>query len=217
MYPGMIPISMDSGRIFCRLTAAAGIAAPVLFTLVAGTLGLTLEGYDPLTRLMSELGETGAPTAGIMNTLGFGVTGLLMVLFSLCVDRFFGRYLSGRAGAVLVAISGISFLGMAVFSCDRGCIPVTNAGQIHIQLGLAALVAAVAAAFLLGYRMREDGNWHGYWQYSLLTGILVIGVLPVFLTYGHLDGLLQRVLVGLIFFWMEVLAIRLFLACHAVS
>jgi len=203
-----------SGRIFGRPTAAAVIAAPVLFPLLVGTPGLTLAGYDPLTKLMSELGETGPPSAGIMDTRGFGLTGLLGVLFSLCVDRFSGRR---RAGAILVAISGISFPGMAVFSCDRGCIPVTNAGQIHLQPGLAALIAAVAAAFLLGYRMREDGNWHGYWQYSLLTGLLVIGVLPVFLTYGHLDGLLQRVLVGLIFLWMEVLAIRLFLACRAGS
>jgi hypothetical membrane protein len=109
----MIPISMESERIFCRLTAAAGNAAPVLFALVAGTPGLTLAGYDTLTQLMSGPGDPGAPSAGIMNMLGFGLTGLLVVLFSLCVDRFSGRH---RAGAVLVAASGISFPGMAVFS-----------------------------------------------------------------------------------------------------
>jgi len=78
-------------------------------------------------------------------------------------------------------------------------------------------VATVTAAFLPRYRMREDGNWDRYWQYSVPAGVLVLGVLPVFLTYGHLDGLLQRVLVGLIFLWREVLAIRLFLASSAGS
>ena len=47
---------------------------------------------------------------------------------------------------------------------------------------------------------------------TLPAGVLVLGVLPVFLTYGYLDGLLQRVLAGLIFLWMEVFTIRLFLA-----
>jgi hypothetical protein len=75
-------------------------------------------------------------------------------------------------------------------------------------------VAAVAAMFLLGYSMQRTGMWNRYWQYSVITGVLVLLILPVFMFAGDSDGLVQRVFVGLIFFCMEVLAIRFFHACR---
>lgn len=196
----------------CRLSAISGMAAPVVLAIVAGTLGAIQTGYNPFTQLISELGETGAPYAGIMH-VGFVMTGLLMVLFSYSGYVLMGKSIPGVIGSGLIVVAGSSFIAMGFFSCDAGCQPLTLPGQIHLQLGLLASVVAVAAMFLLGFSMRRTGSWNWYWQYSFITGALVLLILPVFIFAGNSDGLLQRVMVAMIFLWMEVLAIRFFHAC----
>jgi hypothetical membrane protein len=184
-----------------------------VLAIVAGTLGVIQTGYDPVTQLISELGETGAPYAGIMHA-GFIMTGLLMVLFSYSVSTLIGKSLPGAIGSGLIVLSGILFIAMGFFSCDAGCLPLTLPGMIHLQLGLIASVTAVAAAFLLGYSMRQSGRWNGYWQYSVMTGALVLLILPAFVFAGDSDGLVQRFMMGVIFLWIEVLAIRFFHVCR---
>jgi hypothetical membrane protein len=196
----------------CRISALSGIAAPVVLAVVTGTLGAIQTGYNPVSQLMSELGETGAPYAGIMHA-GFVTTGLLMVLFSYSVYVLIGKSIPGMIGSGLIVAAGTTFIAMGFFSCDAGCQPLTLPGQIHLYLGLIASMAAVAAMFLLGYSMRRTGTWNWYWQYSFSTGALVLLILPVFIFAGDSDGLLQRVMVAMIFLWMEVLAIRIFHAC----
>jgi hypothetical membrane protein len=201
--------SRELGSIPVRtISAVCGLAAPILFFLTAGILGMITPGYDPVTQLISELGESGAPYAGVMNLLGFGVTGVLLMAFAPGLFMALGKNRVAAAGCGFVAIAGILFLAMAFISCDRGCIPVTPEGGLHLILGLFAAIAAVAASVLLAWPMRNSGRWGRIWQYSILTGILILIVLPLFISFGDLAGLLQRVLVGIIFLWLEVLAIR---------
>lgn len=197
----------------CRLSAISGIAAPVVFAAVAGILGAIQTGYDPVTQLISELGETGGPYAGIMNA-GFGLTGVLIILFSYCIFVLLGRSLAGATGSFVVVSAGIAFIAMATFSCDSGCTPVTSTGQIHLQLGIMALLAAVSASLLIGYSMWKQGTWKGYWQYSIVSGVLVLILVPLFVSVTGPDGLVQRVMIGIIFLWIEILAIKLYFACR---
>jgi hypothetical membrane protein len=190
------------------VSAVCGMAAPLLFFLTAGILGMITPGYDPVTQLISELGETGAPYAWIMNLLGFGVTGVLILAFTPGLYAALGKTKVAGLGCGFVALAGVIFLAMAFVSCDRGCIPVTPEGSLHLLLGLLAAIAAVISSFLLAWPMRKRGPWHGIWQYSLVTGVVILLILPVFVSLGEIAGLLQRILVGAIFLWMEVLAIR---------
>ena len=183
---------------------------------MAGILGVIQTGYDPVTQLISELGETGGPYAETMN-FGFGLTGILIILFSYCIFILMGRSLAGATGSFVVVLAGIAFIAMAFFSCDSGCMPVTVTGQIHLQLGILALLAAVSASFLLGYSMWKQGTWNGYWQYSMVSGVLVLILVPLFVFVTGPDGLVQRVMMGIIFLWMEILAIRLYFACRQIG
>jgi hypothetical membrane protein len=194
----------------------SGIAAPVVFAAVAGILGAIQTGYNPVTQLISELGETGGSYAGIMN-VGFGLTGMLIILFSYRIFVLVGKSLTGATGSFLVVLAGISFVTMAIFSCDTGCIPVTSTGQIHLQLGILALLAAVSASLLIGYSMWKQGTWNGYWQYSMASGVLVLILVPLFISVTGPDGLIQRVMIGIIFLWMEILAIKLYFDCRDVE
>jgi len=184
------------------------MAAPVVFGFMVGILGYLTPGYSPVSQLMSELGETGAPMAFFMN-LAFAATGILMVLFAPGLREGLGRDRAVAAGSLFVAGAGAAFIAMGFISCDRGCVPVTAAGGLHLLLGLLALVMGIASAFVFAWALRGKAGWGGIWQYSLLTGALVAGTLPVFALAQGTAGLWQRVLVGIIFLWEEVMAIRL--------
>lgn len=200
-------------RTSCCMSALSGMGAPLVFALVSGSLGLIQPGYDPVTQLMSELGVSSAPHAGIMNLVGFGLTGFLITLFSVSLYSIAGERWPGAIGSGLVALCGLFFIGMAAFSCDSGCVPVTLAGRIHLQLGLAALLVAVGASLLIGYSLRGTGSWGGYWQYSLCTGAGVLLLLQVFISAPVADGLVQRIMVGALFLWMEILSIGIYRRC----
>lgn len=190
------------------VSAACGIAAPFLFFLTAGILGMITPGYDPVTQLISELGETGAPSAWAMNFFGFGVTGALILAFTPGLYVALDTKKVAAAGCGFVALSGVLFVAMAFVSCDRGCIPITPEGGLHLLLGLCAAIAGVAAAFLLAFPMKTHTAWRGIWQYSLVTGVLALLILPAFVSLVAIEGFLQRVLVGVIFLWLEVVALK---------
>lgn len=194
-----------------RFSALCGMAAPLLFGFTVGILGYLTPGYSPLSQVMSELGETGAPLAPVMNLLGLAGTGILMILFSLGLREGLGRTRAATAGSLLVAGAGILYLVMAAFSCDPGCIPTTPAGEIHMAAGLLATVMAILSAFVIGAALRSREGWEAYSVYSLVTGVLVLATLPVFLSAGDSAGAWQRVLVGILFLWMEVMALKLYL------
>jgi len=107
-----------------------------------------------------------------------------------------------------VAIAGLTYIGEAAFSCDRGCVPVTFAGSAHLLIGNLAVLDAVFAAFVLVDAMRPDSRWKGYWEYSAVTGILVLILLPFFGAIPGLTGLMQRIVVGIILLWLLIIAQR---------
>lgn len=202
---------MRKNQFPCLVTVAAvcGMAAPLFFAITTVAIGLATPGYDPVTQLVSELGIPGTPYAPAMNSIGLIMTGILISVFALAVHSVLSGGWKGALGAVLVAVAGISFVAMGIFHCDQGCIPITPGGSLHLVSGMIALVAGLGAALILSLVMIREREWNGYWQYSLATGVLLLVILPLFLLHPDKAGLFQRILVGLIFLWMEVLAIRI--------
>lgn len=202
---------MRKNQFPCLVTVAAvcGMAAPLFFAITTVAIGLATPGYDPVTQLVSELGIPSTPYAPAMNSIGLIMTGILISVFALAVHSVLSGGWKGALGAVLVAVAGISFVAMGIFHCDQGCIPITPGGSLHLVSGMIALVAGLGAALILSLVMIREREWNGYWQYSLATGVLLLVILPLFLLHPDKAGLFQRILVGLIFLWMEVLAIRI--------
>jgi hypothetical membrane protein len=191
-----------------RATAACGILGPVLFALVVLVLGFLTPGYSPSAQMMSELGEAGAPYALVMNLGGFLLLGILLICFSFGLHAALRPSVASLTGALLVILAGLAYIGLAAFSCDRGCIPVTVAGSFHLFIGENAVFVGVLAAFVLAIAMRPDARWKGYWQYSVATGILVVLLLPLFSLFTGITGAIQRFVVGVILLWMFVIARR---------
>jgi hypothetical membrane protein len=196
------------------LTAASalcGMAAPAIFAITVFVAGYLTPGYDPVTQLMSELGVPGEPYAWLMNVVGFGLVGILLFGFSYATFRVFRPLRRVIFGSVMVAGAGLSFIAMGFYHCDQGCIAVTTAGNVHLLLGLIAIVTAMLAALTFAYVMHRERGWGGFWQYSLATAVLALVMLAVFLSFPGIAGLLQRIMVGIVFLWTEVFAIGIFL------
>jgi hypothetical membrane protein len=212
---------MDSPRppdtLLIRYSAVSGITAPVIFFLTVCVLGLIQPGYNPVAQLMSELGETGAPYAIIMNVVGFGLFGILIVGFAPGLYFALGQHRAAFAGSAFILASGLAFIAMAFLPCDTACVPVSTAGRMHLILGMVAIVAAVLAACTLAFPMRGDAHWHGAWIYSLASGLLVILLLPLYGSIPGYEGLFQRLMVAIILVWTEVIAIRLYQAAAVQS
>jgi hypothetical membrane protein len=142
-----------------RIGALAGIGGPLLYVVVVAVTGYLTPGYDPVTQWISELGATGAPYATVFNVIGPGLFGLLSIVFATGLWRALRGGPLAFAVAVLVGIAGIAGILEGVFPCDRGCVPVTPAGALHLAIGIVPLLGMLAAMEIFAFDVRKRPEW----------------------------------------------------------
>jgi len=195
-----------------RLLALCGIAAPVLMLALWTVASLMRPGYDQVTQYGSELGT--GPNSIIMNT-NFVGTGLLITAFAV---GLFKNIQGGRwtqMGSILLLVFGAGEVAGGLFPCDPGC-PIAAQSITQLAHNIDAVIAfsAIALApFLISLGLNRDDHWKSYRSYSLITGLLAVGLLLVFATsvYGYFGdvGLFQRLFLAVPFLWIEIVATKL--------
>ncbi len=193
------------------LLAVCGIVGPILFTVVVIVLGLVRIGYSHVTQLMSELGEAGAPNAILFGAVGLVPFGVSIVAFAFGVHRGISGGKGSKIGPALIVVAGVCLVAGAIFPCDPGCVPVSFAGNMHRVVAVIGFSAMIFAPLAISQRMKDDELWHDYRSYSVATGILTAVFLILFLS-GILEawkGAIQRILLGTLLLWVEIMAIRL--------
>ena len=126
-----------------------GIAGPGIYAFIVILLGFLQPGFNHITQFMSELGETGAPYAVIMNLAGFALIGTFLIIFAARFYLEFAGIRGATPSSLLLALTGVLYLGEAYFPCDAGCVPVTGPGLLHLELGQVSVFVAVLAAFVI--------------------------------------------------------------------
>jgi len=169
-------------------------------------------GYDQLSQYGSELGT--GPNATIMNA-NFVVTGLLIIVFATGLFANIRGVRWTRMGSILLGVFGAGEGAGGFFPCDPGC-PITAQSVSQLTHNVDAVIDFVAIAlapFLFSLGLNSDDRWKGYRSYSLVTGLIAIGLFLVFsaasLGYLGFVGLFQRLFLAATFLWIEVVAIRL--------
>src|SRR4051794_11116422 len=144
------------------MLAICGMAAPVMYAAAAVAAGFKYPGYDHLKNFISELGATGAPTASLMNFVGFLPYGLLVTAFALALHRGIRPDVGGWLGPTILVLYGMAYVGVAMAPCDPGCQSATPSmhHRLHLMLGDFIVVAAVLAPYTLYSRLRNDPAWH---------------------------------------------------------
>jgi len=205
-------INSRAGALF-RFVPLCGMTAPVLMLVLWTVASLMRPGYDQLSQYGSELGT--GPNAIIMNT-NFVVTGLLIIAFATGLFASIRRVRWIQIGSILLGVFGAGEVAGGFFPCDPGClITAQSVSQLtHNVEAVIAFAAIALAPFLISLGLNREDHWRGYGSYSLVTGLVAIGLFSIFsaASLGYLGyvGLFQRLFLAVTFLWIEVVAIRLF-------
>ena len=199
---------------FLRLSAVLGMIAPITFVATVIILGAIRPGYSHISQEISQLGEIGSSNA-IIQDVNFIILGLLILFLAVGLHRGIGDGRGSRVGpAFLVGFAILAGIGNGVFPCAPGCEFVTFSGIMHNLTGLTGFIGFIAAALILPRRFGSDGSWQGLGTYSRLSGVLALGFLVIWIMSMNalpgFSGLFQRVMVGVLLLWIEVMSIRLF-------
>lgn len=189
--------------------ANLGVASPIVFaTTVIVTASLRPE-YSHFTSFISELGETGAPYAWVMNWFGFALMAAGVFVFSV-LFALSKMSLSVRIGAGMVAVFAIGLFGAGWYSCDAGCTP-SNPSFNQVMHDLSSLCLVWLSLVCLYFACLRWSCW-AFAVYSLATGVLFI-VTAAIMVDSIPDrsgtGLYQRLGIGLLWVWIIVLAMKL--------
>lgn len=177
-----------------RLAAWAGVCVPPAAAAVLLVAGWLSPGYDAVRTTVSHLGQHGQPFALAVN-LTFGALGVAYAGVAWSLARALGR--GAWAGAGLLALAAIAFVGVAIVSRD----PVHPVP--HRAAALVLFLALALAPLLLAGRLRWPALSVGTFGASAL--LLVAGV--VGLVHGGLPaGAWERAFTGLNMAWLVVAA-----------
>ena len=195
--------------------AAAGIAGPILFTVVFVIHGLLRPGYSPVADPISALAI--GPYGWVQN-LNFIVLGSLMLAYAVGVHLGMRPARAGILGPALLALAGVGAMLSGVVPLRA----VAGGGGTYEPAGhtVAVFMAFLGAGIgLIAFsrRMTSDPSWRSLATYTLATGIAIV---VLFLAVGGLAstpeaplfrwfGLTQRVLLAVWYPCLIILAVRL--------
>jgi hypothetical membrane protein len=171
-----------------------GICAVVLFWAALFLFGSLRPGYSQMARAVSELGALGTPLMAAWNVVGFGLPGLLLMIFGWRLGRVDGP----RAWFVpgLLAFGGASFLFSGVFPADMQDLRGTVT-QLHI---LASMLSLIWLPGALMFAWRRFHDWRAASVASATLALLFL--LSMGLPDSLPRGLTQRLRFAIYLGWV---------------
>jgi hypothetical membrane protein len=216
------PADRDTMKVLCSV---CGIVAPVAFASVVVIAGALYPGYSHSTQLISELAAVHSPVA-VIQTVNSLAMGVLLIPFAWALHAGTIRGRQSVLGSTLIGFFGFAAIAYALLPCDPGGEFVTVTGSIHNAIAICGFLAALTGIFIVSRTLTSDPNWgHKYRLYSMITAAAGLTALILWIVIGSsappglprfaarvpsMNGILQRVFVGILLQWIEVMAIRLF-------
>ena len=199
-------------RLFIRRLAVAGIIGPLGFVTLVVIQGVLQPDYSHIAMPISALA---AWPAGWMQNLNFFVSAALIAPFTIAVHNSMQRTRFGLAGIALLLVScaGLVVVGFFPWINVNG---VPTETPPHAAGAILTFSGASVSLIFLSRRMSADARWRSLSAYVLASGI---AMLILFIIVGGFAieegtpfhpwvGLLQRILVGVWFACMMVIARR---------
>ena len=185
-----------------KILEICGILGPIVFTLVVLIMGFVNPDYNHITDYISNLGSAYAQYSFVMNTAGFMLFGILIIIFSISLHKAINK--GSVIGPAMLALTGINAVLIGLFP--------SNTGSIHMTVTTAIFITMISSILFVSLRLKNDKKWKDYYRYSLASFLLVtlfsiILLLGIFYPY---KGLIQRIAIGIGIIWIEIIAIKLF-------
>ena len=194
---------------FQRMTAWAGIIAPILFTfLVAVESLLRQQEYSQISNYVSELG---VGSYAIIQNTNFIVFGLLSILFAvglgvnLPANR--GRSKKGVVWLVIVSGLGVVLAGMTLLFV--GVFPDNYVYGAHTFATFVAFLTLIAAQLLTWHVVKNADYtlWRVHYRiYSLASGLVSLALLFIFVYTLDTDyhGATERAFIAVPLIWLAM-------------
>ncbi len=206
---------LQGGRALSTPISGGGLRRPDVLALVALVGSACFVASALLLPLLSEytlvenyISELAIGRFGFVQTIAFLAFGLGSLALATGIRETTRGSWGSLVGSALVGLFGVGVILDAFFPIDRGGMPQTTAGTIHLIAALSAFLCAILAMFVLTRTFKRDARWRSYWPASLVLAFvaLVTFFLP---SEGAWAGIFQRIFVGVIISWMVLAAVRL--------
>jgi hypothetical membrane protein len=159
-----------------------------------------------LTNAVSELGTASAPYALVWNALGFVLVGALIAVFAWGLHLDLLHSMGATVVPVLVAISGLGFVGAGLFPAETGFMPSTRT-TLHFIMVSINYLPFLLVAFIFAIRLKTNADWKKWISFSVVMGVL--GIASFFIPKSIPAGLSQRLGLGAYFAWLFVMGLAL--------
>jgi hypothetical membrane protein len=194
--------------------AAAGIAGPVMFAMVALVHSLLRQDHNLVAHPISALA---AGTSGWVQNVNFLLFGLLMIAYAVGLHLGVRPSRWGVVGFAFLVLSGIGLMWGSVFPATDATGAFDENRVLHIPGFIMTFLGAGVGLMVMSRRMAGDPRWQSVATYALATGI---AMLVLILVGGGLVrppgaplhawfGLFQWVLLAVWFPCTIILALRL--------
>ncbi|MGA9920117.1 MAG: DUF998 domain-containing protein [Candidatus Dormiibacterota bacterium] len=194
------------------LIASAGVAIYVLIDVALAFL------RPDLSLLHRAESDYGVGSYSWLMDINFLIRGFLSLALAWALLRFAPGANRLRTGVAFLAAWAIGSGILAFFPDDPPGTPVTAAGQVHLVVALIAFLCAAVATIALSVGSRHFDQLRSL--YPVLLVVSIAAVLPLLLL-GHtnfrphtLDGLYERLFLGLELLWILIVGLRLYRTSH---
>jgi hypothetical membrane protein len=194
--------------------AAAGIAGPIIFAVVALTQSLLRPDHSLVEHPISALA---AGPSGWVQNVNFLVFGLLMIAYATGLHLGVRPGRAGVVGFAFLILSGIGLMWGGVFPATDATGAFDEDRLLHVPGFIMTFLGGGIGLIVMSRRMARDPRWQSAALYALATGV---AMLVLILVGGGLVrpsgaplhawlGLFQWVLLAVWFSCTIVLALRL--------
>jgi hypothetical protein len=188
---------------FRKLSAWAGILAPIIFVSVFTVEGALRNGYDPMRMYISALS---LGNRGWIQISNFIVLGLLLFIFTLGLSKEFQTGKASRGGIITLYIISVLFFISGPFVMDPTETPADQMsvhGLIHGLSGGIVFLLMPIIIFIFLRRFFSDNNWQSFRWWTLILGVIEATGVIIF-TYVSKIPVEQNAYINLLGFFQRI-------------
>ena len=208
-----------SQKQFRKLSAWAGILAPIIFVGIFMVEGAIRNGYDLKSMYISALS---LGNRGWIQIANFLVLGLLLFIFTLGLSKEFQTGKASRGGIITLYIISVLFFISGPFVMDPADTPANQMsihGLIHgISGGIVFLLMPIII-FIFLRRFNADSQWQSFRWWTLILGVIEATGVIIFTyvskipvdqnAYVNLLGLFQRIALIPFMVWVFIFGLEI--------
>jgi len=192
--------ALDRRRSVIATLAAAGIAGPLLFTVVAVVHSLLRSDHSLAALPISALA---VGPSGWVQDVNFVICGLLFLAYPIGLHLEVRKRRGGVVGPALLVVSGAGLVLAGIFPAVDASGHLTYDSLGHTVASFMAFLGTGGGFIVISRRLAGDPNWRNFAPYTLGSGIAIVVLVFAFGALAEGPGTPLHPWIGL-FQWVMV-------------